>query len=366
MQNSWEEIKQRPAKRLWAEMPVRRLIAVSDVHGSFSLFKALLEQVGFRPGEDGLVVVGDLVQKGSENLKTLRYAMKLARYPHTYFLHGNHELKLETDAAGIFEYVSWFRERSLYGEMLRSLGVGLPASVEEIPAMLRAVESAYGPELQFLRDLPDILETEHMIFAHAGLTDEDTQHQRLGPVTAWPGFFAEAPSFRKLLVVGHYPTANYVRDALFNGVLFDRARNVLTIDGGAGVMGVSQLNGVILHPATAQWTWESVDSFPKIQAPCDQAHQPGEPILWPDTGVEVLKRGAACSLCRYANGLVAEVPNTMLLERDGQTLTDDFPTERLAVQKGETLSLIAACPDRLLVMKRGRAGWLFLEPNGDK
>ena len=122
MANAWKERMRRPARRVWAELPVKRVIAVSDVHGHCRVFKALLEQVGYRPGEDGLVVVGDLVQKGPENLDTLRYAMELARSPHTFFLHGNHELKLEGDDAGIFEYVTWFRERSLYGEMILSLG----------------------------------------------------------------------------------------------------------------------------------------------------------------------------------------------------------------------------------------------------
>ncbi len=367
MANAWKERMRRPARRVWAELPVKRVIAVSDVHGHCGVFKALLEQVGYRPGEDGLVVVGDLVQKGPENLDTLRYAMELARSPHTFFLHGNHELKLEGDDAGIFEYVTWFRERSLYGEMILSLGGELPATVEEVPGMLRTVRAAYGAELDFLRDLPDILETERLLFAHAGLTDEDTLHQPLGPVVEWPRFHETVEhSFQKLLVVGHYPTASYVRTALLNGVLYDRAHNVLSIDGGTGVKTVSQLNAVILDPATAQWTWTSADPFPKIPAPCDQAAAPGEPILWPDTGVEVLERGEAFSRCRYANGVVAQVPNGMLQERDGKLFTDDLPTERLAVQQGEPLSLIAAFPDRLLVMKQGRAGWVFLDPTSQR
>ena len=48
-----------------------RLLAVSDVHGNLPWLRGLLEKVGFST-DDALVLVGDLVEKGTDSLSTLR------------------------------------------------------------------------------------------------------------------------------------------------------------------------------------------------------------------------------------------------------------------------------------------------------
>ena len=54
-----------------------RLLAVSDVHGNLPWLRGLLEKVGFST-DDALVLVGDLVEKGTDSLSTLRYVMELS------------------------------------------------------------------------------------------------------------------------------------------------------------------------------------------------------------------------------------------------------------------------------------------------
>lgn len=356
----WEDMMRQPARLVQAEMPVKRLIAVSDIHGNYKLFTALLEKLEYKPGEDGLVVVGDLVPKGPESIAAVQYAMELAKHPNTYFLHGNHELLQEQDADGLLGYINWWKEKSLLGEMLVALGEPWPQSPEDIPGMLGKLRAAYGAELAFLHGFPDILETKNLIFAHAGLTDEDTEHQLLGPVVESARFHETVEhTFKKLLVVGHYPTANFRTDELSNAPILNEKRNVLSIDGGNQIRFTGQLNAVIFDPSTGEWTWDYVDQFQKIQAPCTQAYAPGFAMMWPNTAVEILHRGEAFTHCRYLhNGAEVEVPNDMLYENEDGVSTKEITTERLAVEEGEPLSLIASYPHRLLVMKQGKIGWL--------
>ena len=56
----------------------RRVLAVSDIHGSLEFFKGLLDAAGYA-GDDILVLVGDLVEKGPDSLGVLRYVMELSR-----------------------------------------------------------------------------------------------------------------------------------------------------------------------------------------------------------------------------------------------------------------------------------------------
>ena len=45
-----------------APQPGRRIVAISDVHGSLSLLKALLHKVELKP-DDLLILVGDLTER---------------------------------------------------------------------------------------------------------------------------------------------------------------------------------------------------------------------------------------------------------------------------------------------------------------
>jgi bis(5'-nucleosyl)-tetraphosphatase (symmetrical) len=65
---------------------------IGDIQGCFPAFKRLLKKVAFDPGKDCLWSVGDLVNRGSDNLSTLRWF-----YQHrdsVVAVLGNHDLHL--------------------------------------------------------------------------------------------------------------------------------------------------------------------------------------------------------------------------------------------------------------------------------
>lgn len=73
--------------------------AVGDVQGCCAELQQLLGLIGFEPGVDRLLLVGDLVNRGPASLETLRLVRSLGRSAITVL--GNHDLHLLAVAAGV-------------------------------------------------------------------------------------------------------------------------------------------------------------------------------------------------------------------------------------------------------------------------
>ena len=64
---------------------------VSDIHGYYSRFMDLLEQIQFNPIEDELYILGDCFDRGPENAEMLKWVDEHMEDPHIHFLFGNHD-----------------------------------------------------------------------------------------------------------------------------------------------------------------------------------------------------------------------------------------------------------------------------------
>ncbi len=73
--------------------------AIGDIHGCYKTFRALLDEIGFRPSKDRLWLVGDLVNRGPRSLDVLRWAAD--HEESLVAVLGNHDLHLLGRAAGI-------------------------------------------------------------------------------------------------------------------------------------------------------------------------------------------------------------------------------------------------------------------------
>ncbi len=349
-----------PIKIIRESLAGRRILLVSDIHGNFPLFRELLEKMEYQAGQDALVILGDLIEKGRENLKTLRFVMELQKKPFVYVLRGNCDQPGE-DEDRLLQYLTWFKERTLFGEMAKELGVSLPQKKEELAAFQARLRDAFPKELSFLQALPHILETPDYLFAHAGLSGEALSEESPDFVLSTP-LFGKLPgkAFPKLLVVGHYPTANYRENCLDNSPYYNEQRNVLSIDGGNVVKTAGELNGVILENSREGFSWTYTDSYQKIAAPCAGEAAPGIAVMWPNHQVEPISRGEEFSQCRVkASGTLVEIPNDLLFQREGNWFCLDMTNCCLAVKKGETVSLIKEYSDRLMILKDGKVGFLF-------
>ena len=66
--------------------------AIGDIQGCYDPFRRLLDKIKFNPVKDQLWLTGDLVNRGSDSLKTLRYIKSLGNA--VISVHGNHDLHL--------------------------------------------------------------------------------------------------------------------------------------------------------------------------------------------------------------------------------------------------------------------------------
>lgn len=72
--------------------------AVGDLQGHLTPLKKLLAEVAFEPQQDELWLVGDLINRGPEDVEVLRYARSL---PGLRVVLGNHELHMLAVAHGV-------------------------------------------------------------------------------------------------------------------------------------------------------------------------------------------------------------------------------------------------------------------------
>ena len=73
--------------------------AIGDVQGCFNQLQQLLNQIQFNPANDILWFVGDIVNRGPDSLKTLRFIHGLGDRAITVL--GNHDLHLLAIAHGV-------------------------------------------------------------------------------------------------------------------------------------------------------------------------------------------------------------------------------------------------------------------------
>lgn len=71
-------------------MDIQRNIVIGDLHGCIKHLEALIKKISYDPNKDRLIFVGDYVDRGPENLKTLDALLALKNDINVFLL-GNHE-----------------------------------------------------------------------------------------------------------------------------------------------------------------------------------------------------------------------------------------------------------------------------------
>ncbi|EME44894.1 hypothetical protein DOTSEDRAFT_70815 [Dothistroma septosporum NZE10] len=146
----------------------RRLVFVGDVHGCKKELRHLLDKVDFRKGTDHLILVGDIISKGPDNVGVLDELIRLKATS----VRGNHEDRILNVA--------------------RSLDTGSPPPSEKVSSKGYSKDAALLHELKprhlkYLRNMPLMLHipslpmalsstrkhdspiSEHILVVHAGL-----------------------------------------------------------------------------------------------------------------------------------------------------------------------------------------------------
>ncbi|AIZ64325.1 hypothetical protein PK28_12705 [Hymenobacter sp. DG25B] len=183
------------------------LFIVGDVHGCYYSFLEVLQH--WKPAEELLLQVGDLVDRGRFAPETVQVALELSeKYPaQTVFLKGNHEAGMLLHYGPTGPHPNWLS----WG------GRSTKQQYQLHPGWL-------APHLAWLSERPLFWENEQVLVSHAGLADTPDPMNENNP----DGILWRRGPLRnvgKLQVIGHTPTKG--------APAFDAKANALYIDTGA-------------------------------------------------------------------------------------------------------------------------------------
>lgn len=335
----------------------KRVIAISDIHGNLSAFKSLLEKICFSD-KDVLILVGDLIEKGKMSLKTLRYIIELSKIREVYVVSGNcdtvwEDIKCEVNDENLLRYMI-FRKNSILNEMCQEL------SIEVNEKIKKQIKQNFSYELNWLEQLPHIIETEKFIFAHAGIKSDNLEEQQVSDVIKTDAFIEQGLIFSKYVIVGHWPTANYGKQRGCCNPIINEEQKIISIDGGNMIKSEGQLNALIIN-GDGNITFDAVDDFLMDEIIEDQASSSNTiQISWMDNDVKVLKEGKEFSLCRHiSSNHELWIKNDKLFKTEEGMCCYDCTDYFLSVKKGDRVSIIEKSSTQTLVKKDGIIGWVI-------
>ena len=343
----------------------RRVIAVSDIHGNLPFFRALMDRVRLTP-DDILVLVGDMLEKGRDSLAMLRHLMALSRTHTIYPLCGNCDglvLRFfdtdELDGRFFASYLPRHPESALR-QLAREGGFD---QTDDLPRLRRDLRSAFPEEWAWLRAMPTILETEHLVFVHGGVPSLEGMEE----LDRWrcmknDDFLGQGHSFSKWVIVGHWPVTLYDPRVPSSAPLIVRDRKIISIDGACVLKVDGQLNALMLPSEDSEdFSWTAWDGLPAAQAlDAQEASTDSLNIRWGRSALELLEEGEELSLCRHLEtGRTLYVLNEYLRRGPKGLECEDSTDYRLPVSPGDLLTVVRKTKDGFLCKKEGVTGWYY-------
>ena len=238
-----------------------RIICISDIHAYLDDFKSLLTKCRYDPDADYLFILGDIIEKGTENIATLNYVQNLCQAPKTIFIQGNNDtmpchMAYNDDQARFLDRLG-SRPTNTFIQMAGS--VGITDFTEHFEQKRQAVIEAYRSQLDFLQSAPLAIETKDFIFVHAAIENRpDWENSDPRTVLALPWFLRHEHRQPKTVICGHYPTYNFRRGNSTNLPIFDNDKRIIDIDGGIGTKSAMQLNALIININGDNYEFETV------------------------------------------------------------------------------------------------------------
>lgn len=343
----------------------RRVLVISDIHGNLPFLKGLLQKVVFS-GDDILIILGDILEKSTGGLETLRYLMDLRKRYTIYFVQGNCDDVTLGFLGGAWpdeiaaKYGGFWGEKCAWVSMAHQAGIDV-SDPKDFGAARKAIEATFPEELAFLRAMPTILLHQDYLFVHGGVPREDRLEELVArQCMKNDNFLSQGRNFRRWVVVGHWPVTLYRPDIPSAKPLILPQRHIASIDGGCSLKADGQLNALILPKEPGEeFAYVAYDGFPVMTALADQApSQDPLNIRWGHSAVEVLELGEEFSRCRHReSGRELDILTDYLRQGDQGTYCLDSTDYLLPVRAGERLAIVRRTSRGALAKKDGATGW---------
>jgi serine/threonine protein phosphatase 1 len=189
---------------------MKRMLAISDIHGDIEKFEQLLKQVEYNKEQDQLLLLGDYVDRGPQSKAVLDKVIKL-KADGAIALIGNHD-KMMIDAfqGDPLALKRWYYNGGIktlqnYGYDIEKDDAKYWYTTDEMPELIPMNEEIRG-HIEFLKELPYYYETDTHIFVHAGVHPETPISSTESHTLVWiRDEFHKGYAGEKTVVFGHTP-----------------------------------------------------------------------------------------------------------------------------------------------------------------
>ena len=215
---------------------------IGDVHGKYDMLNDLLQKWD---GHSQLVFLGDLIDRGENIRAVLEKVRDLVNQQGAICLSGNHEFMFLTWLDNPAKSYDHYRRNGGDTTINSILGRPLDAPVDGVEDA-RRVETEAADLVEFIRQMPFVIESEKYIFVHAGIDlTLDDWHETTDYKKVWlrkP--FHEAENHTgKIIVFGHTPVYGLLDQKPGTPELWITEDGKIGMDGGAVYGGV--LHGIV-------------------------------------------------------------------------------------------------------------------------
>jgi serine/threonine protein phosphatase 1 len=191
---------------------MRRLV-ISDIHGCYIEFRALLGQVSYNPAEDQLILIGDYIDRGPYSRQVLDFLIELSENPNVVMLRGNHDQMMIDAFTSHNEDALWLNNGghmtiiSYTGDSFFEEGFDW----DDYMKAKNLILNRYASHIAFLETLPFSYHDDEYIYVHAGINPcyEDWT-LTLNHEMIWirDMFYRNATNLEQIVVFGHTPTSS--------------------------------------------------------------------------------------------------------------------------------------------------------------
>lgn len=344
-----------------------RIIVISDIHGQIDILKKLLKKIKYKESIDYLILLGDYAQKGKYPLKTLRYIMELSLIPRVHALlgncdHGNFKLFWEEYLDKDFKEMLSNPHSLLYDMFQEYKFVNNNANNCSLGILQKEMRNYYNKELSFLENLPYMIESNDLLFVHAGLDKISDYHNSFyRSIFMKRYFFNEGHLAKKMVICGHFPVTIY-KDEFDDNIIIDEEKQIICIDGGLVVKDGGQLNALIINKDNNKYIYkkEYENGLPsKKMLKESKGIFRGKGACWPNFKIKVLEKGSFFSkVLLTETNQITYIKNEYINESKTASI-DDCPASILDVPKGEIVGIINNnCSGYVLIKYQGKQGWI--------
>ena len=189
-------------------MNYRQILVIGDMHGNFTRLLSVFHKINFDERQDLLILLGDYIDRGDENMRCFRWAMEMSEKPNVVALRGNHEQMM------LYYYLLGETEGYIW------LPNGGYKTKAEFDIWCQRDPTAFKRALTFIDERPYYYRLEvngkEYVFVHAGLDPKRPLDEQDEESLLWirekfyNGYKGDAN-----IICGHTPTPFLERDRYY-------------------------------------------------------------------------------------------------------------------------------------------------------